>query len=509
MRMPSLLLALFLGALACETPKPAKPPATVLDPCDCDGRICGRLCDQVCGTCPDSGVCQADGRVCRPALPIGAPCAAALDCGIGRVCLGAQDGAPGGYCTKVCQEDSECPAPGRCEMGPRDERICVPSCEPESSPDSCRTEEGYRCNVDGFCPACAGSCLGRQCGDDGCGNPCDAFCTESGKVCDAGACSDAAYESLGALALKRWNVAALPDVNGDFLLVGGRRMAEFPGSVFSPVAVDTVERYRPGITAQITTLAPLPKALARPHAAVLDEVVYVAGGTLQPVAKNAPRTPSADVYRLFGGVWESMNSPVPHPAMGGALVAMGGKLYLVGGHTAGAEAMDVSDRLDVFEPELGRWSVAPSRPSARTLAAAVTDGHRLYLLGGWNGAKALATVEVFDPETGWSTADDLPVPVVGAQGIAVGGRLFLFGGTTGPGSDGLDGQTYGSPVTAVQVMDISTRRTTRLGHTYQEYLAQTPVLARDGRVLLFAPLSLDVNGAVARGDVVQFSVPAR
>lgn len=140
--------------------------------CDTDG--CGGLC----GTCMGTDLCAADQTSCETCVP---SCA-------GKAC--GDDGC-GGFCEDTCAGPMQyCDnATGTCKTG-----ICR---------DTCGTREcGYVgckvcgsnggectgsdvCSDDGMC-ACAPDCVGRACGDDGCGGQCGS-CPD-GLTCDGDQC---------------------------------------------------------------------------------------------------------------------------------------------------------------------------------------------------------------------------------------------------------------------------------------------------------------------------------
>lgn len=193
------------------------------DPCegcepDCSGRECGdNGCGGSCGSCSGDPTCNASGQcVCADGRTNCAgncvntnrnenhcggcdiPCAAGEECLAGvcecvPVCDGLEcgdDGCDGscGSCTggKTC-ESGQCQCPsgqqdcdGTCTDLSTDRSHCG-SCD-----NACVVGEGC---VEGECiEDCDPSCLGQECGDDGCGGSCGS-CTE-GLVCAAtGQCS--------------------------------------------------------------------------------------------------------------------------------------------------------------------------------------------------------------------------------------------------------------------------------------------------------------------------------
>jgi hypothetical protein len=145
----------------------------------------------------------------------------------------------------------------------------------------------------------------------------------------------------------------------------------------------------------------LPVAVNHAMAATLDGVLYVAGG-------NDGRGPSDQVARLDGGRWRRL-APLPQGRQAGGLVALDGRLYLVGGVVDGGLASDTQ----VYDPAADRWSSAPGLPTSREHLGAAATGGRVYVVGGRRGGigNNLAAAEAFDPAAGrWTAVAPMPRP---------------------------------------------------------------------------------------------------
>ncbi len=161
----------------------------------------GGTCEVIAPTEPDAGRPDASG----PGAGIGSPCTQNAECQFNHCAKGR---FPGGYCSKTCATNADCPAGATCSLDPADatglSRICLVACAaPGAVPGGCRA--GYVCekkntSLDGtpVCtPACAGpadcrspsTCDGRGlcCGVDGYAC-CDGTTCASGSSCVAGYC---------------------------------------------------------------------------------------------------------------------------------------------------------------------------------------------------------------------------------------------------------------------------------------------------------------------------------
>jgi hypothetical protein len=504
------IILLALGLTACPKPKP-KPAPT----CVTTHQICGVVSGAVCGVCPDDGVCAADGLSCRPALAIGSACAANLDCGENRVCIGAADGiqAPGGYCSKSCTAAAPCPIGSTCALDVKGDSVCLADCGAPGTP-ACRTSDGYWCTTAGYCAACVGNCQGKVCGDDGCGNPCGMSsammpaCSADGQVCSGNQCA-AAFAEEGPLPQSDyaglWDAAAF-DLNGQALLVGGREVADYSGFLSQSRGVAKVEIYDPTQQQIVNRLTPMTTPIARPHAALYNGDIYVAGGITDADVVNTPDVADSHFYIYKGNNLNWLTdtaAPIPEPSMGGGLAVIGSTLYLVPGVTADGT---LSSSLHSYDPTADAWdtpSAPPARPSARSFVGVASDGMRLYVVGGWDGQEAVAKVETFNVSTGWTTLPDLVVPTTDPKVAIASGRLFVFGGRIGP-------NPMAAVVPYVQTVDLSTHATSLIGTTYQGLCGQAPVTLRTGAFLLFgaqefAPSS---TATMVDNDVLAFTVPS-
>jgi hypothetical protein len=164
----------------------------------------------------------------------------------------------------------------------------------------------------------------------------------------------------------------------------------------------------------------LPVAVNHAMAATLDGVLYVAGG-------NDGRGPSDQVARLDGDRWRRL-TPLPQGRQAGGLVALDGRLYLVGGVVDGGLATDTQ----VYDPGADRWSSAAGLPTPREHLGAAASGGRVYVVGGRvrGVGNNLAAAEVFDPGAGrWSAVADLPTARGGLAATATaGGQVVAVGG---------------------------------------------------------------------------------
>lgn len=93
-----------------------------------------------------------------------------------------------------------------------------------------------------------------------------------------------------------------------------------------------------------------------------------------------------------------------------SLTELRGRFYLVGGLLAG-ESLEPSGDTVVFDPALGQATRlgSPGSPARSHHDAAAVEGRWLCVVGGWDGARRLATVAALDLESErWETWTPAP-----------------------------------------------------------------------------------------------------
>jgi len=177
-------------------------------------------------------------------------------------------------------------------------------------------------------------------------------------------------------------------------------------------------------------LAELPVAVHHPMMAAADARVWLAGGYTGRL-QVAEATRRLDAYDPATDAWTPMPD-MPGRRAAGFLVALGQRLYVVGG------IGDAPDRMWVFDIASNAWSDAPG-PTPREHLGAAASGGRIYVVAGRGyGRGNVGLLEAFDPATGtWESLPDMPGVCGGCSAAATSdGRIHVTGGEGG-------GQTYG------------------------------------------------------------------
>jgi N-acetylneuraminic acid mutarotase len=195
------------------------------------------------------------------------------------------------------------------------------------------------------------------------------------------------------------------------------------GGIAQLGATPALQVYDPA-TDSWRSLAQMPEPRHHFGMAALDGRLYVSGGYRDlPFGADTARA-EVWAYDIASDAWSEMPD-LPAPRAAHSMVALDGRLYVVGG--VGPEPATVF----AYDPKLERWSaLATPLPTLREHLTAVALDGRIVVIGGrWSGQGNVATVEVLDPRAGiWSAGADMPTRRGGLTASALGGRIHVTGG---------------------------------------------------------------------------------
>ena len=193
---------------------------------------------------------------------------------------------------------------------------------------------------------------------------------------------------------------------------------------------DVNEAYDPA-TDTWAARAPMP-GLHRAYSQAVtapDGKIYVIGGRLFASCFQCP-VYTVQAYDPTTDAWAD-KAPMPIPRQLFAAAELDGKIYAAGGCTKKGCADSRTDRVDVYDPATDTWSPVAPLLEARDSLALVAMGGRLYTLGGYSSAGGpLVAVDEYDPNTNtWAPVSQVPTPR-NLSVAAVGATIFTFGNTT-------------------------------------------------------------------------------
>ncbi|GAB4500581.1 MAG: kelch repeat-containing protein [Anaerolineales bacterium] len=188
-----------------------------------------------------------------------------------------------------------------------------------------------------------------------------------------------------------------------------------PAPAASPAPAPTPQRWQ--------ALADLPTARSGLAVAVYENQIYAIAGET-----DSEITGVVEQYDISTNTWAALPAkPTPVTDIGAALI--GGKIYVPGGRLASGA---ISATLEVYDPLQKRWETrAPMLTAISAYALAAFEG-KLYLFGGWDGQKDLASVYEYDPAGDqWTQKTPMPTARSFAGAAVAGGKIYVVGGAAG------------------------------------------------------------------------------
>jgi len=189
-----------------------------------------------------------------------------------------------------------------------------------------------------------------------------------------------------------------------------------------------------------SSLQQLPTQRAGLGVAIVDDYLYAIGGRANnggPIS-SAPYN-TVERYDILNDQWTTVAS-LPSNRSDLAAMAVGGKIYVLGGFDSSGNPLD---DVDVYDPDTDTWSTSPAdMPTARGgLYGAGVKGGTIYAIGGWDGIYPFNTapgsvgtiVEAYkvslDTWTSSSNFNPMPTAKGEAAVVSKGGSIYFMGGS--------------------------------------------------------------------------------
>lgn len=154
--------------------------------------------------------------------------------------------------------------------------------------------------------------------------------------------------------------------------------------------------------------------------------LYVLGG---PIRGRGGRK-FMDIFDPRHGTWSTAPGlPVSRTSM--AVVAHNDVIYAMCGADldVGGGHLNMVNDAYAFDTSIGAWRELPNAPSSRDRAACVAVDNKIYVIGGFNDLRYLASVEIFDPATEtWTRGPSMNHSRIGHGAAVVGGKIYVIGG---------------------------------------------------------------------------------
>ena len=188
-----------------------------------------------------------------------------------------------------------------------------------------------------------------------------------------------------------------------------------------------------------TYVADQPESIRDAGIAIIDGKVYFAAGGFVPDASPYARN-SLWIYDIGSSIWSSgPNLAQRRRAVGsGVIINDNGEeeFYVIGGYS-GYSGLSSVER---YTPATGAWETVAPRGFAGELPAVAVVDNKLYAMGGHNNNSTCTSLnQVYDrASNSWITLapiqkDGETYELRGAATVALGNKIYLFGGLRGVG----------------------------------------------------------------------------
>ena len=200
---------------------------------------------------------------------------------------------------------------------------------------------------------------------------------------------------------------AVAELNGRIWVLGGYPPGRLPSNL--------VQVYDPAVSRW--SLGPrLPQPIHHMMVKAVDGRLYMIGGEIDGASTGRPETFVNQVWMHdpeVGG-WVA-RAPMPTARSGGGAAVLDGLIYVAGGRPPGGSAFEV------YDPATDKWEKLADLPTQRNHLAMVALNGKIVVAGGRTGPGAMAervdVVEIYDPKTRrWTKGAPLPAPRGGLNG---------------------------------------------------------------------------------------------
>lgn len=178
--------------------------------------------------------------------------------------------------------------------------------------------------------------------------------------------------------------------------------------------------------------APLPVQRAEVGLVALDGKIYVIGGS----TPSDPASPLNQEYDPATDRWRE-RAPLPHGLSHPGVAALNHKLYAMGGFSGGGVHAGALDLAFEYDPATDKWRQLAPLSSPRGSVSLAAVGGKIHAIGGRGLDKnTVATHQVYDPASGkWSEAAPLPTARDHTGILVLDGKIHVIGGRTAGTSD--------------------------------------------------------------------------
>jgi N-acetylneuraminic acid mutarotase len=207
-------------------------------------------------------------------------------------------------------------------------------------------------------------------------------------------------------------------VDGKIYAIGGQ--TQWPGGT----KLATVEEYDPA-TDTWTQKADMPAPRNALATSVVNGKIYAIGGNREL------QLSTVEEYDPATNTW-TKKADMPTARTFLSTCVVDGKVYAIGGIPT--DAWPAFSTVEEYDPVTDTWAKKADMPAPRGPSTSVVD-EKIYAFGGSprRGGVPVSSLFQYDPATDtWTALDDMPVRMLGMGTSAVGGRIYIIGGSSTP-----------------------------------------------------------------------------
>lgn len=164
--------------------------------------------------------------------------------------------------------------------------------------------------------------------------------------------------------------------------------------------------------------------------------IYCQGRLYAMGGQHGSMLQSCEAYDIASNTWSPV-APLPCPNMlYSAITWRDSLIFLMGGFDAGE---NWTDSVRVYNPSTNTWSTATSMPAPSSVGDACIIGDTIYFAGTWaeqseDSLMRVGAINPTDPaQITWSWGRRLPSRRYNGPTVALGGKVYWFGGVQSPG----------------------------------------------------------------------------
>ncbi len=180
-----------------------------------------------------------------------------------------------------------------------------------------------------------------------------------------------------------------------------------------------------GVGTHWETVKPMPEPRADFGAAVLGNTIYVVGGVdgyFRTLSTALAYDIGADAWRPIARLPQAVHHP--------AVVSDGERIYVIGGLTGLASRP--MDDVFAYDPQKDAWEQLGRLNDFRGASGAAALDGTVYVVGGVTTAGAGDAFEYYDPaRSGWNGLKPMPTPRTHLAAAGAAGKIFAIGGRRG------------------------------------------------------------------------------